>query len=45
MKILFNEKFLQHNVDSKAEGSYRIKDFKDVENTEADGEEYFFSNS
>ena len=41
MKILFNEKFLQHNVDSKAEGSYRIKDFKDVENTEADGEEYF----
>jgi acetoin utilization deacetylase AcuC-like enzyme len=41
MKILFNEKFLQHNVDSSAEGAYRIKDFKDIENTEVDGEKNF----
>ena len=41
MKILYNEKFLQHNVDSSAEGAYRINDFKDIENTEADGEKYF----
>jgi len=41
MKILYNEKFLQHNVNSQYEGSYRINDFKDVENTEFDGEKYF----
>ncbi|MDZ7742571.1 MAG: histone deacetylase family protein [Bacteroidota bacterium] len=40
MKILFNKKFLKHNPDSLFEGSYRIKDFQDIEDTEANGEEY-----
>lgn len=40
MKILFNRKFLEHNIDSDAEGAYRIKGFKDIPDTMADGEEY-----
>jgi acetoin utilization deacetylase AcuC-like enzyme len=40
MDILFNDKFLKHNVDSEAEGAYRIADFTDLPNTEADGEAY-----
>ena len=30
MKILFNKKFLEHNVDSMAEGAYRIEQFSDI---------------
>ncbi|MCK4407719.1 MAG: hypothetical protein KAV44_08590, partial [Bacteroidales bacterium] len=41
MKILFNKKFLLHNVDSYAEGAYRISDFSDQKDIEADGEKYF----
>jgi len=41
MKILFNKKFLLHNVDSYAEGANRISDFSDQEDIEADGEKYF----
>ncbi len=41
MKILFNSKFLNHNQDSEAEGSYRIKKFPDkYKNSDFDGEEY-----
>ncbi|MCF8228915.1 MAG: hypothetical protein K9G58_15715 [Bacteroidales bacterium] len=40
MKILFNKKFLKHNPDSLFEGSYRIKGFQDIEDTEANGEEF-----
>jgi acetoin utilization deacetylase AcuC-like enzyme len=41
MNILFNKKFLQHNVESSAEGAYRIGEFIDqFENTVRDGEEY-----
>ena len=40
MEILFNEKFLKHNVDSEAEGRYRIANFGDLPNTEWDGEKY-----
>lgn len=40
MDILFNEKFLKHNVDSEVEGAYRIAGFDDLPNTEADGERY-----
>lgn len=40
MRILFNKKFLKHNPDSMFEGAYRIKDFTDLENTEASGEEF-----
>lgn len=38
MDILFNKKFLKHNVDCQAEGAYRIAGFEDLPNTEADGE-------
>ncbi len=38
MKILFNKKFLDHNPGSPAEGPYRIADFKDIPDTEIDGE-------
>ena len=38
MKILFNKKFLEHNTQSEAEGSYRIEEFQDIEDTTVDGE-------
>lgn len=37
MKILFNKKFFEHNVESEAEGAYRISEFRDVEDTYVDG--------
>jgi acetoin utilization deacetylase AcuC-like enzyme len=41
MDILTNKKFLNHNVNSNAEGSYRIDLFTDkYSDTEADGEEF-----
>ena len=41
MKVLFNKKFLKHNVNSDAEGAYRIKDFPEhFEDTDFNGEEY-----
>ncbi len=41
MKVLFNSKFLNHNVDSSAEGSYRIQAFPGkYENSDANGEEF-----
>ena len=40
MKILFHDKFLLHNVDSPAEGAYRIKEFTDIENTYVNGEPF-----
>lgn len=40
MDILYNSKFLKHNVDSEAEGAYRIADFGDLPDIEANGEPY-----
>lgn len=40
MKILFNKSFLDHNVDSEAEGAYRITEFQDLEDTTVDGEQW-----
>lgn len=41
MNILFNSKFLNHNQNSEAEGSYRIEQFPEkYVNTDANGEEY-----
>ena len=40
MEILFNRKFLQHNVNCEAEGAYRLADFNDLPDTEADGEAF-----
>jgi len=41
MKVLFNKKFLEHNVYSEAEGNYRIMGFKEIyDDTAVDGEEY-----
>ena len=40
MKILFHKKFLEHNIDSEAEGAYRINDFQDIEDTTIDGEKW-----
>lgn len=41
MKILFNSKSLHHNIESKAEGQYRIKTFPgNVEEIDRNGEEY-----
>ena len=41
MKVLFNSKFLNHNVDSEAEGAYRIEQFPNkYENRDRNGEEY-----
>ncbi len=40
MDILYHSKFLKHNIDSEAEGAYRIADFGDLPDTEADGEAY-----
>ena len=42
MKVLFNKKFLNHNIGSNAEGDYRIKSFLNkYKDTEKNGEEYF----
>lgn len=40
MEILFNKKFLKHNVDCMAEGAYRIAKFVDLPDTEANGEKF-----
>jgi len=40
MDILFNRKFLKHNIDCTAEGPYRLSGFVDLPDTEADGEAY-----
>lgn len=40
MDILYNSKFLKHNVDSEAEGAYRIADFGDLPSIEVNGEPY-----
>ena len=41
MKILFNNKFLNHNQNSSVEGSYRLKDFSSkYDNSDANGEEF-----
>lgn len=40
MEVLFNKKFLKHNIHSEAEGAYRINGFDDLPDTEADGEKY-----
>lgn len=40
MKILFNKKFLLHNVESQADGAYRIQGFDDVEDTTVNGEKW-----
>lgn len=40
MKLLFNHTFLDHNIGSAYEGSYRLKDFSDLENTDTHGEEF-----
>jgi acetoin utilization deacetylase AcuC-like enzyme len=41
MKVLFNSKFLLHNADSLAEGTYRINEFtSSVEEVDSNGEEY-----
>jgi acetoin utilization deacetylase AcuC-like enzyme len=41
MEILFNSKFLLHNVESYAEGSYRIEDFAlNLDDTDLNGEAY-----
>ena len=42
MRVLFNKKFLLHNVDSEFEGAYRLIDFPThFEDEEFDGEPYF----
>jgi len=41
MKVLFNSKFIDHNVDSEAEGAYRIEQFPGkYEDRDRNGEEY-----
>jgi acetoin utilization deacetylase AcuC-like enzyme len=41
MRVLFNKKFLLHNVHSEAEGAYRIKSFSNCsEEDDFDGEPY-----
>ena len=40
MKLLFNRTFLDHNIGSAYEGSYRLRDFADLESSQADGEEF-----
>ncbi len=41
MKVIFNRKFINHNVASKYEGDYRIKDFIDkYDEADIDGEQY-----
>jgi len=41
MKILFNKKFLNHNVDSDAEGAYRLAEFPEhFQDVDRNGEEF-----
>ena len=40
MDILYHSKFLKHNIDSEAEGAYRLAEFDDLPDTEADGERF-----
>lgn len=40
MKILFNKAFLDHNIGSMFEGSYRLQGFADYPDVDADGEAY-----
>lgn len=40
MKILFNKKFLRHNLDSDYEGAYRLEKFMDIEDTTYNGEKW-----
>lgn len=40
MKPLFNKIFTKHNIQSEAEGSYRIKDFNEFPDIDFNGEEY-----
>lgn len=40
MDLLFNHTFLDHNIGSAYEGSYRLKDFSDLKNVESDGEKF-----
>ncbi|MFP4470160.1 MAG: histone deacetylase family protein [Bacteroidales bacterium] len=40
MKILFNKVFLDHNIGSMFEGSYRLMDFAGYPDVDADGEAY-----
>ena len=40
MDILYHSKFLKHNIESEAEGAYRLAEFSDLPDTEADGEPY-----
>jgi acetoin utilization deacetylase AcuC-like enzyme len=41
MKALFNSKFINHNINSEVEGSYRIKQFPgEFEEVDADGEKH-----
>jgi len=41
MEILFNRFFLNHNINSEAEGAYRIEEFPSYfDDTEADGEDF-----
>jgi len=40
MEFLFNKVFLEHNPDCPGEGAYRIKEFKDLPDTNSDGEKW-----
>lgn len=41
MRVLFNRKFLKHNIQSQAEGAYRIEKFPDhYDDEDFDGEKY-----
>lgn len=40
MKLLFHHTFLDHNIGSAYEGSYRLNDFSDLESTDVTGEEF-----
>jgi acetoin utilization deacetylase AcuC-like enzyme len=41
MNVLFNHKFLLHNIASQGEGAYRIRDFEGIyENEEVNGENF-----
>jgi acetoin utilization deacetylase AcuC-like enzyme len=40
MKYLFNKTFLDHNIGSIYEGGYRLESFKDLPDTEYDGEQF-----
>lgn len=40
MELLFNHTFLDHNIGSAYEGSYRLNAFSDLENTDADGDQF-----